>query len=219
MTGGFHQIAAGSTTSSIPIVITGDATYEADETFTVVIGGATTTPTSTVTVVQAASTTVVTILNDDSLVAVADPNYAATEDTQLVVGAPGVQGNDTIFGIVSWTSTVETNVATGTLALAADGSFTYDPPQNFPYTSTTGTVTFLYRIADGRFTSTATSTVTVTNSNDAPVTQDILFPVLPDATTTVAAPGVLSKAYDVDGNALTASVVGSVSTGTLKFQR
>ena len=97
--------------------------------------------------------------------AVAD-NYSTDEDTPLTVTAGnGVLANDTDADSNPLTAALVTNVAHGTLALAANGSFTYTPAAGFD-----GTDSFTYRASDGSAQSgTATVTITVTAANDAPV--------------------------------------------------
>lgn len=82
--------------------------------------------------------------------------YQTFEDQPLVVNAAsGVLVNDYAAAM---TAQVLTNPANGSLALAADGSFTYVPATNF-----TGTNRFVYRVADayGAFSSNATATIFV----------------------------------------------------------
>ena len=63
---------------------------------------------------------------DDAPVAVAE-NYAATVDTLLTVVAPGVLANDTDAELDALSAVLVDDVANGTLALASNGSFTYQP--------------------------------------------------------------------------------------------
>ena len=211
--GGTHTIAAGDTTSTISLAVTGDATYEADETFTVEIGNATTTNGA---VTATATTTTVTIENDEVPTAAADPNYTSTEGIlRTIPTSTGVLVNDDGAGLaVTRTANLVTDVATGTLALAADGSFTYLPPGDFPHTSSTATTTFVYSFFDGRFTSTnATATIVVTNVNDAPIAVSDFYAVLPGQTSTQnVAAGVLANDFDNDGDNLTAVLVGALTS-------
>jgi VCBS repeat-containing protein len=87
--------------------------------------------------------------------AVAD-SYETNEDTPLVVAAPGVLANDSDPDGDPLTATNATDPANGTLALNADGSFTYTPDANF-----VGTDTFTYTATDGTAASSA-ATVSVT---------------------------------------------------------
>lgn len=95
-----------------------------------------------------------TVSGGEPPVAVAD-SYTTDEDAELVVAAAeGVLANDTDDGPM--TAVLETDVANGTLLLAADGSFTYLPDAGF-----FGEDTFTYKAYDGELYSDA-ATVTIT---------------------------------------------------------
>src|SRR6266536_4209316 len=94
--------------------------------------------------------------------------FNGTLNTQLVVAAPGVLTNDT--GIPAPRAVPIAGGATsqgGTVTLNSDGSFTYDPPNNFA----NGNDTFTYTATNGQApndTATVTisiacQTITVTN--------------------------------------------------------
>ncbi|MCU1357856.1 MAG: hypothetical protein JWM89_3274, partial [Acidimicrobiales bacterium] len=116
----------------------------------------------------------------------ADADSATTAyDTQLTVPAPGVLDNDTGTGN---TVTGHTEPGHGTLAIDADGSFTYTPDAGW-----VGDDTFGYTLTDG-FERSETATVTVTTSQpDAPEAVDDSF--TPDYGTALlaSAPGVLDN--------------------------
>ena len=97
--------------------------------------------------------------------AVADGPYTTDEDTPLAVGsASGVLANDTDPDSDPLTAELVTNVANGTLALNANGSFTYTPNANF-----NGSDSFTYHAKDPTHTSnTVTVSITVNAVNDAP---------------------------------------------------
>ncbi|HOC42194.1 MAG TPA: Ig-like domain-containing protein [Thermoanaerobaculales bacterium] len=96
--------------------------------------------------------------------------YATDEDLALVVGPPGVLGNDQAAegGALSgtYTASLVSGVANGTLALAADGSFTYTPDLDFY-----GADSFSYRAVDlvtpGTSSNVATVTLTINPVPDA----------------------------------------------------
>src|SRR5204863_205962 len=93
--------------------------------------------------------------------------------------------------------------AHGTVAVNADGSFTYTPALNF-----NGNDSFTYKANDGTADSnTATVAISVAAVNDAPVAVNDSYGTTEDTAVTIAAPGVLSNDTDVDGNSLTAAVV------------
>jgi VCBS repeat-containing protein len=90
------------------------------------------------------------------VMSIAPDSYTTNEDVPLVVGAPGVLGNDRTGA----TATLGETTEHGTLALQADGSFSYTPDADF-----NGTDSFTYT----NFGSTATVTIDVTAVNDQPV--------------------------------------------------
>ena len=153
----------------------------------------------------------VTCVNDAPVAA--DDSYTATEDTALTVAAPGVLGNDTDVDAGDASSAVlVTGPAHGTLALNADGSFTYTPAANY-----CGADSFTYKANDGDADSNvATVTLTVTCVNDAPVAANDSYTATEDTALTIAAPGVLSNDTDVDtGDASSAVLVTGPAHGTL----
>jgi VCBS repeat-containing protein len=104
----------------------------------------------------------VSAVNDAPTVA-ADA-YSTGEDTALTVAAPGVLGNDSDPDGDSLHAVLGSGPSHGTLALNADGSFTYTPAANF-----NGSDSFTYRASDGRLESNlATVTLTVSAVNDPP---------------------------------------------------
>jgi hypothetical protein len=70
--------------------------------------------------------------------------YTTTATVPLVVAPPGVLGNDSDLNDDLLAATLEDGPVSGTLALAADGSFVYTPTLGY-----TGVVTFSYRADDG----------------------------------------------------------------------
>ena len=224
--GGILTIPAGSTSGaivangSVPLNANGDTAYEADETFTVTWTNASTASGGTQPTITNA-TTAVTIRNDDVPVANAD-SYPVTgtfleDNTLTVASTTGVLFNDEGQGIpnVARAASLVGGTATskgGTVSLSADGSFTYDPAPDFPFTATSDTDTFTYQFNDGRFNSNvATVTITVTNTNDAPVAVDDFYPVVPGQSINISAlAGLLDNDNDVDGDNLSVVNPGSI---------
>src|SRR5208282_2538781 len=99
----------------------------------------------------------------------------------------------------------------GTLTLNSDGSFIYQPTNNF-----TGTDTFTYAASDGLSTS-AVAVVSIVVSHRPPVTQADVYGVCQNQLLTVLPPGVLLNDSDPDGNPLTASAASSPLHGTLSL--
>ncbi|WP_374455660.1 LamG-like jellyroll fold domain-containing protein [Nocardioides sp.] len=103
--------------------------------------------------------------------AVADA-YDAIAGQSLTLGAPGVLGNDTDGDGDTLTATGLTQPVNGSVELAANGSFTYEPDAGF-----TGKDVFTYKATDGTATS-APATVTITvkpagGSGDNPATSAV----------------------------------------------
>ena len=125
---------------------------------------------------------------------------------------PGVLDND-IDGAAAAVLVSGPSFGVLTGGLAADGSFTYTPNADF-----SGVDTFTYVTNDGLGgpdSNVATATITVTPVNDAPVAVADGYDAAEGMTLSVAAPGVLENDTDVDGDALTASPVGTPPLGAL----
>jgi VCBS repeat-containing protein len=122
--------------------------------------------------------------------------YATDEDTPLTMAAPGVLANDTDVDGDALQAVLVAGPSHGTLALNADGSFTYTPSAN-----ANGSDSFTYKVNDGTLDSNvALVTITVNAVQDPPVAV-----AGPDQTVnetgTVAFDG--SGSSDPDGDALT----------------
>ena len=142
-------------------------------------------------------------------VAVAD-DYSVDEDEILSVPTTEIDGvleNDSDDDGDTLTAVLVNDVSDGTLSLSSDGSFTYEPDDDF-----NGTDTFTYMANDGQADSEATATVTITVNpvNDLPVAEDQL--ITPNEDT-----AILFKliATDVDEDSLDYSVVTGPLKGTL----
>src|SRR5204862_310594 len=112
------------------------------------------------------------------------------EDTPLTVAAAtGVLANDTDVDGDPLTAALATAPTKGTLALNANGSFTYTPNA-----TVNGSDTFTYRASDGTLTSPlATVTITITPVNQPPVpTRRTSAPAEDTPLTVAAATGVLA---------------------------
>ena len=143
-------------------------------------------------------------------VATAD-SYAVNTGTTLTVAAPGVLANDTDADGNALTAVRVSGPAHGTLALNANGSFTYTPVAGY-----SGADSFTYRANDGTVNgNAATVAITVRQVNRPPVSAADSYTVNAGATLTVAAPGVLANDTDADGNTLTAVRISGPAHGTL----
>ena len=151
----------------------------------------------------------VNAINDDPVAV--DDVYATDEDTPLVVAAPGVLANDTDADGDLLAVTLITPPAHGFLTLNADGSFTYTPNLNY-----NGPDSFVYGVSDGNGgTATATVNLTVNPVNNAPVANDDAYVTDEDTPLAIPAPGVLANDVDVDGDALSASILAQPAHGVV----
>src|SRR5207248_1734970 len=126
----------------------------------------------------------------------ANDAYSTNEDTALNVAAAGVLANDSDVDGDALTAILVSSPAHGSVTLNANGSFTYTPAANY-----NGGDSFTYKANDGALNSNvATVSITVTAVNDAPVD---------------TAKAITLTASDVDGDALTYSIVSGPSHGSL----
>jgi VCBS repeat-containing protein len=149
-------------------------------------------------------------ITDDAPVANAD-SYAVSKNNPLTVAALGVLDNDTDANGDALTAVLVSGPAHGTLALNADGSFTYTPAAGY-----TGGDSFSYQANDGQLDS-AAATVSLTVSNDAPAAANDSFSITQGSPLTVTAPGLLANDTDPNRDPLTASLVSGPANGTLKL--
>jgi len=160
--------------------------------------------------------TLTVIAQNDPPVAT-DNAYTTLEDTSVggnVLTDDSGNGVDYDVENDSFVAVLDTDVATGTLALAGDGSFTYTPTLNY-----NGVATFTYQATGTVDNSTpALVTITVTAVNDPPVATDNVYTTLED---TPLSGNVLTDDTgdgidnDVDGDTLTVALDTDVTTGTL----
>jgi len=151
---------------------------------------------------SAIATVTLTILATNSAPVAVNDNYAAAEDTVLVVPVSGVLTNDTDVDANTLTAAVVATTTNGILALNPDGSFTYTPSTNF-----VGVDTFTYRANDGATNSgIATVTITINAVNDVPVATNLSVTIPEDTST-----NLVLTASDVDNtNRVFAILVGPV---------
>jgi VCBS repeat-containing protein len=157
------------------------------------------------------ATVAITVTAVNDVPAATDDAWSTAEDTVLTVPAPGVLGNDGDVDGDSLSAALASGPAHGTVALNANGSFTYTPAANF-----NGTDSFTYRAGDGDLTSDpATVTITVTPVNDAPAAANDGYGTAEDTVLTVPAPGVLANDNDPDGDSLSAALASGPAHGTV----
>lgn len=150
---------------------------------------------------------------NDPPVAAAD-SFMTQEDSALVVEPPGVLGNDSDVDDTSLSASLVAGPENGSLTFDSDGSFEYVPAPDF-----NGEDSFMYEaVDDSSAADTASVTIAILPINDPPVANADSFETTQDSTLTVAAPGVLANDTDVDGDTLAATLVSSVSNGSLTLQ-
>lgn len=131
-------------------------------------------------------------------VAVADA-YASPFDTVLAVAAPGVLANDTPRGGTVDAGTVATTGG-GSVTLAADGGFEYEPAPGF-----SGFDTFTYTVTNA-FATTAPATVTI----EVPAAPWVTLPDLPTSVSRPAGTVVDGVVYVIGGEPSSGVRLGQV---------
>jgi VCBS repeat-containing protein len=145
--------------------------------------------------------------------AATDDAGATVEDVLLSVGPPGVLGNDVDpDGDPIGATLVSGPGHAASFVLRADGSYDYLPEADW-----SGTDTFTYQAGDGALASaTATMTIDVASANDPPSANPDSYNGSEDLVLTVAAAsGVLANDTDVEGDALSVTLVSTTSKGLL----
>src|SRR5262249_35977939 len=142
------------------------------------------------------------VANDFGLSLVHDRTLNITP-ADLLAHASDADGDDLTVSAVG-------SPSHGSLQPEANGSWTYTPNAGY-----TGTDSFTYQVSDGALTATATVTLTVTNQ--APVALDDAFDV---TASQEGAPFTLNasvRGSDADGDTVTFTLVSGPSHGTLTF--
>src|SRR5439155_529527 len=149
---------------------------------------------------------------NDAPVAV-NSSHNTNEDSALTVGAPGVLAGASDVDGDALSAILVSGPSHGTLTLNPNGGFSYAPASNFH-----GSDSFTFKANDGSADSNvATVTINVASVNDAPAAIDSTQSATEDTVLTIAAPGVLAGASDVDGDMLSAVLVSGPSHGTLSL--
>jgi VCBS repeat-containing protein len=140
----------------------------------------------------------------------ADDVYMVIPNGELTIAAAeGVLANDTDIEDDSLTAVLVTDVQHGTLTLNSDGSFTYEPDDDYH-----GIDSFTYKANDGELDS---EEITVEiHVNTPAVTEDDAYEVDEDGELNVyVAGGVLANDSDPDNDSLTVAIVTQPAHGTL----
>ncbi|MCA9215135.1 MAG: tandem-95 repeat protein, partial [Planctomycetales bacterium] len=144
--------------------------------------------------------------------------YTVNEDETLIVSPRlGLTANDVDTDSANLTAFLQSEPQHGTLVVAENGAFTYEPDENY-----FGEDSFAYRITDGIDTSLpSTVTLRVQAVNDNPqATSDAYFTAVGARLDVDNARGVLANDVDVedDSQSLTASVSQAPANGTINFE-
>jgi hypothetical protein len=152
----------------------------------------------------------ITPVNDPPIAA--SDSYSVAEEGQLTVSVEnGVKANDTDVDSGFLNAALLQQPSNGTLAFGGNGNFVYRPAANF-----SGIDRFTYLVSDGQALSNiGTVTISVTNTNDAPIAVNDRYTVAANWTATINASGVLANDIDIDGDSLTATIIGQPARGTL----
>ncbi|MBD2843599.1 S-layer homology domain-containing protein [Paenibacillus sp. IB182496] len=173
----------------------GTLSYQHDGSETVSDGFAFTVSDGELTLTDQSFSITITPVNDAPH-AVDDPAYSTPQDTPLVVSqAEGVLHNDTDAEADSLTAVKVSDPANGSVALDADGSFTYTPDAGFH-----GSDSFTYMADDGQ-----------DHSNVATATIQVVDTIAPEA------PTVALSTSDWSRTDVTASVYGDPGN-TLEYR-
>ena len=133
--------------------------------------------------------------------------YSVDEDSILTIAPVGVLLNDTNIDS-DFFAIIQTNVGFGTLTLNLDGSFVYQPNQNFDSVDS-----FTYFVTNGTHNSNnATVTLFVNPINDAPIAQNDTASTLEDTPIIIS---VLNNDSDIDGDLFTIHSVTQGANGTV----
>ncbi|PYR12683.1 MAG: adhesin, partial [Acidobacteria bacterium] len=158
------------------------------------------------TVDSAAATINITVTAVNDAPVAANDAYSTNEDTALSVAAAGVLANDSDVDGDALTAVLVSAPAHGSLTLNANGSFSYMPAANY-----NGSDSFTYKANDGALNSNvATVAITINAVNDPPVANAQSVTTAEDT-----AKAITLTASDVDGDALTYSIVSGPTHGAL----
>jgi VCBS repeat-containing protein len=142
-------------------------------------------------------------------------NYTIAEDVLLSIGSThGVLANDSDVDGDTLQTVLGQGPEHGTLQFNEDGSFTYQPDDNF-----NGLDSFTYKVNDGIHTSDLiTVNLTVEAINDAPSGENDQYSTNEDVPLTIAVDvGVLANDSDVDDEPLQAKLSVGPEHGTLEL--
>ncbi len=162
---------------------------------------------------QNSNTAVVTIIVTPRPPAAVNDSYAVALGQTLTIAAPGVLANDTNPGNAPLSAALVEEPLSGTLSLAADGSFTYTSTEAFA-----GQDSFTYRADNGLASNVATVTIAVFDPDSPPVAVDDSYTAPAGRSLTIAAPGVLANDINPQPGNMTAALATGPAHGTLALR-
>jgi len=141
-----------------------------------------------------------------------DDLTSTPEDTAVTINALANDSDIDVGATLSIASVQSPTTNGGTVVINPDNTLTYTPALNWNSVGR-GRDTFTYTITDGLLTSApATVSVRVDQVNDRPVAVADTFNVDTHNVLSVAAPGVLSNDFDIEGSPLTATIQSQTGT-------
>ncbi len=161
---------------------------------------------------DATITIVVNPVNDNPIAVDDNDVYTTAEETELISNI-SILNNDTDVDGDNLSTVLMSSTIHGILHLnTADGSFTYTPMTDF-----VGDDNFTYKVFDGTDYSeeTGTVTITVTNTNDAPIANNDTYEIQEGEMLQSVDVNVMTNDIDIDSDNLTTSLINDVSEGSL----
>lgn len=144
----------------------------------------------------------VTITNVNDAPVATGESYVTNSNTALNVAAPGVLANDSDIDSPSLSSQLVSNVSHGTLALQANGSFSYTPALDFE-----GTDSFTYHAYDGAaYSNTVTVNITVNDTVSPELTSAVAISLISSTNSNLINVGLTASATDNSGDPVTIQV-------------
>jgi cysteine-rich repeat protein len=141
--------------------------------------------------------------------AAADDSFLVVEDTALVRPHASLLANDDDDDADALVVTSVQGAVNGAVSTAGT-DVTFMPAADF-----SGMASFQYTVSDGKTTSTATVTVQVGGTNDAPVAADDTEATQEDTSVEITAIALVANDADPDGQTLAVTAVGSATNGTV----
>lgn len=143
--------------------------------------------------------------------------YSTNVNETLVVSAPGVLENDADPETNALSAEIRDLPDHGEITFNADGSFNYQPDQDY-----VGDDSFSYVAFDGEFYSEVTAvSITITGTdapNNLPVARNDSYTIGQGELLSVLTPGILANDTDPDGDQLIAELNSGVSNGQLSLR-